>query len=241
MTLNSPPLPPNSLHWLAQLGIHTRLHLQEVGSVTAFLRLKANGHTVTRKLLFALEAANRGILWQQLDSGIRSQLLQQLAAHPPVRPPPSQIEIKHYMHSAIELAAQAAEQGEIPVGAVVVRQGTIIGRGYNRPIGLHDPSAHAEMQALRAAALTLGNYRLEHCDLYVTLEPCAMCSGAILHARLARVIYGASDNKTGAAGSVLNLFANTQLNHHTSVFGGELATECAQQLSMFFQNRRKKG
>lgn len=121
---------------------------------------------------------------------------------------------------------------------MVVKDGQIIAAGCNAPIGGNDPTAHAEMQALRAAARALGNYRLDGCTLYVTLEPCAMCSGAILHARLDRVVFGATDPKTGVAGSVINLFAEPRLNHQTQVQGGVLAHECAALLQAFFQNRR---
>ncbi len=135
--------------------------------------------------------------------------------------------------------AQAAEQaGEVPVGAIVVHEGQVIGRGHNAPIDRHDPTAHAEVQALRSAAAHLGNYRLSECSLYVTLEPCAMCTGAMLHARLKRVVFGASDPKTGAAGSVLNLFGESRLNHQTQVQGGVLAQACRDQLQHFFQARR---
>ena len=144
----------------------------------------------------------------------------------------------HYMALALEQAALAAVADEVPVGAVVVKDGQVIGVGRNAPIGQHDPSAHAEIQALRAAAAALGNYRLEGCELFVTLEPCAMCAGAMLHARLQRVVFGAFDPKTGAAGSVLNLFDNTQLNHQTQVQGGVLQEQCAELLQAFFRNKR---
>jgi tRNA(adenine34) deaminase len=121
---------------------------------------------------------------------------------------------------------------------VVVKDGEIVGRGFNAPISRHDPSAHAEMRALRDAAERLGNYRLPGCDLYVTLEPCAMCAGAIFHARIRRVVFGARDLKTGVAGSVLDLFAESRLNHHAEVAGGVLAQECGQTLSEFFAARR---
>lgn len=143
-----------------------------------------------------------------------------------------------YMRAALELAQQAWQMGEVPVGAVVVHEGNIIGRGANAPISRSDPSAHAEMLALRDAALFLRNYRLPQVTLYVTLEPCAMCVGVILHARVARVVFGAADAKTGAAGSVLNLFDEPQLNHHTHIQGGLLATECGAMLSAFFAERR---
>ena len=142
------------------------------------------------------------------------------------------------MGLALEQARLAAKAGEVPVGAVVVKGGQCIALGRNAPIAGHDPTAHAEVQALREAARVLGNYRLEGCTLYVTLEPCAMCSGAMLHARLARVVYGAPDPRTGAAGSVLNLFAQAQLNHQTAVTGGVLAEACGQLLRDFFKPRR---
>lgn len=144
-----------------------------------------------------------------------------------------------YMQAALHLAEQAALAGEVPVGAIVVKDGVIVGRGYNAPISQHDPSAHAEIQAMRDAANTLGNYRLVGCTLYVTLEPCAMCSGAMQHARIARLVYGASDPKTGACGSVINLMAEPRLNHHTDVSSGVMAEECGAVLSNFFARRRK--
>lgn len=143
------------------------------------------------------------------------------------------------MHEALALAREAAAAGEVPVGAIVVRAGAIVGRGYNAPIVNHDPSAHAEIQALRDAARRLGNYRLPGCELFVTLEPCAMCVGAILHARIARVVYGACDPKTGACGSVIDLFAEPRLNHHTAVRAGVLKELCGAMLSAFFAGRRR--
>ena len=144
-----------------------------------------------------------------------------------------------FMQLALAQARLAAEAGEVPVGAVLVHQGQIIASAHNAPVGTHDPTAHAEIRALRDAASRLGNYRLEDCELYVTLEPCPMCAGAMLHARLKKVVYGAPDPKTGAAGSVLNLFAQTQLNHQTQVQGGVLAESCAAVLQDFFQDRRE--
>lgn len=143
------------------------------------------------------------------------------------------------MREALELARQAAAAGEVPVGAVVVRDGAVIGRGYNQPVSSSDPSAHAEIVALRDAAARGGNYRLTGCELFVTLEPCAMCAGAIMHARISRVIYGAADPKTGACGSVVDLFADTRLNHHTMVVGGMLDAECGASLRAFFLERRQ--
>jgi tRNA(adenine34) deaminase len=142
------------------------------------------------------------------------------------------------MRQALAAAQAAAARGEVPVGAVLVQGGELLATGHNTCVAGSDPTAHAEIAALRQAALRLGNYRLEGCTLYVTLEPCAMCAGAMLHARLARVVYGAPDPKTGAAGSVLDLFADPRLNHQTSVQGGVLASECGALLQDFFRQRR---
>lgn len=143
-----------------------------------------------------------------------------------------------FMREALTLAAEAAAAGEVPVGAVVVKDGRIIGRGYNRPISSADPTAHAEIVALREAAAAEGNYRLPGCELYVTLEPCAMCVGAMVHARIARIVYGARDPKTGACGSVVDLPALGTLNHHGRFEGGTLAEECGALLKRFFAERR---
>lgn len=143
------------------------------------------------------------------------------------------------MRVAIEQARNAAALGEVPVGAVVVRDGRVIASGFNRPIGSHDPTAHAEIAAMRAAGVLLGNYRLVDCDLYVTLEPCAMCAGAIQHARIRRLVFGAYDPKTGACGSVVDLMHEPRLNFHCEVAGGVLARECGELLSGFFAQRRR--
>lgn len=147
---------------------------------------------------------------------------------------------QQYMRQALRLAQHAWDLGEVPVGAVVVKDGAIIASGFNQPISKHDPSAHAEIMALRAAAAVLGNYRLPGCALYVTLEPCVMCAGAMMHARLARVVFGAADPKTGACGSVMNLFAQQQLNHHAELLGGVMAADCGQLLQNFFAERRTR-
>lgn len=144
-----------------------------------------------------------------------------------------------FMRVAIGLAREACATGEVPVGAVLVKDGAIVGRGYNRPISAHDPTAHAEINALRDAAQRLGNYRLAGCELYVTLEPCTMCAGAMIHARIARLVYGARDPKTGACGSVVDLFADSRLNHHATVMGGVLAGEAGGLLQDFFASRRQ--
>jgi tRNA(adenine34) deaminase len=145
---------------------------------------------------------------------------------------------ERWMREALGLARLAQELDEVPVGAIVVRNGVIVGRAGNARVAANDPTAHAEIAALRDAARVLGNYRLPDCDLYVTLEPCAMCAGAIMHARIRRIVFGASDPKTGACGSVVNLFGEPLLNHHATVVGGVLARECGALLSAFFAARR---
>lgn len=145
---------------------------------------------------------------------------------------------EHFMGLALDLAREAGATGEVPVGALIVLEGEVVGRGFNQPIGRHDPTAHAEIMALRDAATRLGNYRLPGCTLYVTLEPCAMCAGAIMHARIERVVFGARDPKTGAAGSVIDLFAESRLNHHTTIVGGVRGDACGNLLSGFFAARR---
>ena len=143
------------------------------------------------------------------------------------------------MQQALSQAHNAWALGEVPVGALVVKDGEFIATGFYQPIGTHDPTAHAEIMALRAAAGILGNYRLPGCELFVTLEPCAMCAGAMMHARLARVVFGASDPKTGACGSIVNLFEQEKLNHHTELVGGIMADECGKLLKDFFAERRQ--
>jgi len=145
---------------------------------------------------------------------------------------------RQFMQQALDQAMLAGAAGEVPVGAVLVRDGQIISTGFNQPIGNSDPSAHAEMMALRTAAQDESNYRLPGTTLYVTLEPCTMCAGAMLHARVERVVFGAADPKTGAAGSVLNVFSEKQINHQTQVEGGIMDDECGQVLRDFFKGRR---
>ncbi|WP_246641766.1 tRNA adenosine(34) deaminase TadA [Paraburkholderia edwinii] len=152
---------------------------------------------------------------------------------------PSSERDRHFMRLAQAAAEEARAAGEVPVGAVLVCGDEVIAKGFNHPISSHDPSAHAEMAALRAAADRLRNYRLPGCELFVTLEPCLMCAGAIMHARIARVVFGARDPKTGACGSVVDAFANGQLNHHTVVVGGVLEEECGAALKSFFADRRR--
>ena len=154
-------------------------------------------------------------------------------------PDPASSTDASFMRAALALAAEGEARGEVPVGAVVVRDGTIIGRGFNQPVTSHDPTAHAEVVAMREAAAATGNYRLTGCELFVTLEPCVMCAGAIMHARVARLVFGAPDPKTGACGSTVDLFADAKLNHHATVVRGVLAAECGARLSAFFELRRQ--
>lgn len=145
---------------------------------------------------------------------------------------------RRWMAYALMLAQRAAVEGEVPVGAVIVKDNQIVGEGWNRPIGLSDPTAHAEIQAMRNAASNIDNYRLPGTTLYVTLEPCPMCAGAMVHARIKRVVFGAPDPRSGAAGSVFNLLQDTPLNHQCEVSGGVLAEECGTLLKGFFRERR---
>lgn len=155
-------------------------------------------------------------------------------------PFPNDTEDARYMRAALELAREGGLIGEVPVGAVVVMDGEIVGRGYNQPVSSHDPTAHAEVVALRDAAARVGNYRLVGATLYVTMEPCVMCAGAILHSRVARVVYGAREYKTGAHGSVIDVFAEPRLNYHCDISGGVLAEACAATISGFFETRRRQ-
>lgn len=236
--LTTPPLSPAVIDGLNTLGIQDVETLCETGAVTAFLLLKSAGHTVTNRVLYALAATVRGIDWGQMTNIERESLQHAVDEHRPVRPIPLKEEMHRMMEEALCLAEQAAMQGEVPVGAVVVRDGRIIGRGYNQPVSSGDPSAHAEMIALKEAALTLDNYRLNGCDLYVTLEPCTMCAGAIIQARCDRLLFGAYEPKTGAAGSILDVFSEKKLNVHTAVFAGIEAERCKEQLQAFFRARR---
>jgi tRNA(adenine34) deaminase len=145
---------------------------------------------------------------------------------------------EEFMRQALALAVRAEEEGEVPVGAVIVRDGGLIASGWNQPISRHDPTAHAEICVLREAGRTISNYRLTNCTMYVTLEPCSMCAGAMLHARIARLVYGAPDARAGACGSILNLVQSPAFNHRLDVRGGVLEEECRLQLQSFFQRRR---
>lgn len=236
--------------WLADLGF---LHRSDFGTdyrrgnLPAWLA-EAAGQLDAERLAAVVAAARES---RARDRAARKAAWLARAAAAPVAaandvevieqpPPPPEHSARDeaLMRLAIDQAHNAWALGEVPVGAVVVRDGQVIATGFNQPIGNSDPTAHAEIQALRAAAELLGNYRLSHCELYVTLEPCAMCAGAMQHARIKRLIFGASDPKTGACGSVVDLFAEPRLNHHASVERGVLGEDCSALLSRFFAERR---
>lgn len=232
---------------LADLGIHHPNDLAEFGVARAFLTLKAAEPSLALAAADTLaqivkQSVNQGKTPDAprvfLSTTEKQQLRAEIAAHPPIKVMPSVAEAQIFMAQALRVAALAGEAGEVPIGAVVVHQGQIIARAGNQPIAQCDPTAHAEINALRLAATALGNYRLAECDVYVTLEPCPMCASALLQARVARVIYAAPEPKTGAAGSVIDLFALRQYNQHTAVMRGVLAADSLALLRDFFAKKR---
>ncbi|MDO4997364.1 MAG: tRNA adenosine(34) deaminase TadA [Neisseria sp.] len=235
---STPPFSPSLIAALRDLGIHCLADLQKRTPITAFLLLKASGYTYTNSVLWQLMAFCEQKNAQDLSEAEKNAALLAIKNHMPVAVFPPEHEQQHFMQEALKQAKLAAEQGEVPVGAVVVRNGEIIAAAHNLCVSQHDISAHAEMRALVAAGKVLQNYRLSDCDVYITLEPCAMCASALLQARVKRVIFGAYETKTGAAGSVLNLFANKQLNQHTAILGGVHENECQSVLQDFFQAKR---
>lgn len=238
MQLTTPPIAPKTLHTLNSLGIHTLEDLRQTGAPSAFLLLKAAGLTVTRSTLWQLAALLHNTMPQALCLSEKTRLLEALRNHPPVDVFPPQNEMEHFMRLALQQAEQSAALGEIPVGAVVALNGNLIAAAHNTCISSCNISQHAEIRALAKAGAALQNYRLDGCDVYITLEPCSMCASALIQARVRRVVYGAAEPKTGAAGSITNLFNLTALNKHTAVKGGILADECSGILQRFFQNKR---
>lgn len=231
-------IPPKARQWLAQLGIVSPEQLRQLGAPAVFQALHRRHFPVNRRLLWGLLAIERGCHWSDLTDEEKQyswQAVQQ--GFPPLMPDELPV-AEQAMELALAQARQAQAVGEVPVGAVVMQGETLIAVGHNLPRQQHDPTAHAEIVALRRAAEKLANYRLQDCTLYVTLEPCVMCAGAILHARLQRVVFGAYDDRAGAAGSVCNVFAMPVLNHQTAVSGGILATPCRELLQQFFAQRR---
>lgn len=237
--LTTPPLAPKTVAALHRLGIRTLEELRQNGSVKAFLLLKASGLTLTKSTLWQLQSLLDDTLPQEMSQAHKARLLAELKNHPPVAAFPPQGEMEHFMREALRQAEQSAADGEIPVGTVIVSDGKIIASAHNTCITDCNVSRHAEINALTQAGSEMQNYRLDGCDVYITLEPCAMCASALIQARIRRVIYGAAEPKTGAAGSIVNLFADKRLNTHTAIRGGILQEECRAVLSRFFQNKRK--
>ncbi|PSJ81440.1 tRNA adenosine(34) deaminase TadA [Neisseria iguanae] len=238
MKLSTPPIAPKTLVTLHSLGIETVADLRQIGSAKAFLLLKAAGCTVTQSTLWQLEALLLGIAAADLSDTQKAAVTGQIKQHPPVAVFPTPSEMEKFMQAALQQAKQSSQMEEIPVGTVVVQKGQIIAAAHNTCVRNHNISHHAEIRALAQAGAALGNYRLDGCDVYITLEPCAMCASALIQARVKRVIFGAAEPKTGAAGSVLNLFGHNILNKHTAVLGGVLADECGNVLRDFFAARR---
>lgn len=237
--LTTPPLAPKTVAALHRLGIRTLADLRQTGAVQTFLLLKTSGLTLTKSTLWQLESLLDGTPPQEMSQAHKARLLAELKNHPPVAAFPPQGEMAHFMGLALEQAKLSALMGEIPVGAVIVSDGKIIASAHNTCIADCNVSRHAEINALAQAGSEMQNYRLDGCDIYITLEPCAMCASALIQARIRRVIYGAAEPKTGAAGSIVNLFADKRLNTHTAIRGGILQEECRAVLSRFFQNKRK--
>ncbi|WP_314366210.1 tRNA adenosine(34) deaminase TadA [Neisseria cinerea] len=237
--LTTPPLAPKTLAALHRLGIRTLADLRQTGAVQTFLLLKASGLTLTKSTLWQLESLLNGTLPQEITQHNKTRLLAELKNHPPVAAFPPQSKMEYFMRQALAQAEMSASRGEIPVGAVIVSDGKIIVSAHNTCIADCNVSRHAEINVLAQAGSKIQNYRLDGCDIYITLEPCAMCASALIQARIKRVIYGAAEPKTGAAGSIVNLFADKRLNTHTAIRGGILQEECRSVLSRFFQNKRK--
>ena len=235
MDLTTPPLAPKVVATLATFNIRTIEDLQETNPC---LLLKKSGLSITQSVFWQLVGLCCQQIPNDLDALEREKWLLELQNTPPVAIFPSQDTMQCYMKLALEQAKIAAVYNEIPVGAVVVYRGQVIASAYNRCVQDCSISHHAEILALAMAGKMLGNYRLNECDIYVSLEPCAMCASAILQARVARVIFAAPEPKTGAAGSVINLFADKRLNAHTAVCGGVLADESQVMLQQFFRQRR---
>ena len=236
--LTTPPLAPTVIACLAHLGINNKQQLLSVGAEKAFLLLKASGLTVTRSVLWQLWACAHDCSLQDIDNDLKKQLCARVAAHPPVRIFPAIKEMNAFMSAAIIEAKLAMAQNEVPVGAVIVYQGEVIAAAHNQCIENHWIGAHAELRAMQIASARLKNYRLDDCDLYTTLEPCPMCAGAIVQARISRLIIGCAEPKSGAAGSLINLFENTHLNSHTAVLDGVMTRKCQHLLQQFFSNKR---
>ncbi len=238
--MTTPPLPHKTITILKQLDIHNVEDLKRRGPITTFLQLRNISTGTTERVLWQLIALVENCSVQIIGTKEKEYWRQQLKQHPPVAIFPAKENMESWMRHALMAAHQAQLLGEVPVGAVVVYKNNIIGLGYNRCITDHNVSYHAEIQALTEASQKQRNYRLQECDVYVTLEPCAMCASALIQARVHRVIYGTQEPKTGAAGSVIDLFSNRQLNSHTAILGGVMAEESQQLLQQFFHHKRQQ-
>ena len=236
--LSTPPLSPSVVRALSSLNIHTLADVEALGAAHCFALLKASGLTITKSTLWQLGALVLHTTAQQLNPEQKQDLQAAYQALPPVHLPPSNEEQHTYMQAALEQAQTAALQGEIPIGAVVVYQNRIIARAHNECVQQHFVGAHAEMLALQRAGAVLQSYRLSECDVYVTVEPCMMCAGALLQARVKRVIYGIAEAKTGAVESQLKIATHTHLNQHTAFFSGPNADECRHLMQDFFKSKR---
>ena len=236
--LSTPPLSPTVVRALNALNIHTLADVEALGAAHCFALLKASGLTITKSTLWQLGALVCHTTAQQLSPEQKQMLQAAYQALPPVHLPPHVEEQHSYMQAALEQAQAAALQGEIPIGAVVVYQGQIIARAHNECVQQHFIGAHAEMLALQRAGAVLQSYRLSECDVYVTVEPCMMCAGALLQARVKRVIYGIAEAKTGAIESQLQIATHNHLNQHTAFFSGTNAEECRHLMQDFFKSKR---
>lgn len=236
--LSTPPLPPKAVALLQQQGICTHDDLRRCGPVYAFLLLKAAGLGVTESLLWRLVCVTEAWPQHTLSTAQQQFWRNQVKQHPPVAVFPAAEVMQTWMTAALAQAQLALAENEVPVGAVVVRGNTLIAAAHNQCVAHHNISHHAEIQALSQASTKHANYRLDDCDVYITLEPCAMCASALMQARIRRVVFAAAEPKTGAAGSVVNLFAHPHLNTHTAVCSGILADESQQLLRLFFQDKR---
>lgn len=214
------------------------IHPDEIGAVKTFLLLKSIGLTITRSVLWQLDALIRQVDLAEIDEHRKKQLNQELKNHAPVAIFPETAVMENYMQQALIEAKRALQQAEIPVGAVVVRDGEIIARAHNLCVKNQNVAHHAEILALAEAAKVCDGYRLNDCDLYVTLEPCVMCAGAIMQARIKRLIFAAHEPKTGAVESMLHLFDKKQLNHHTAVHHGVCRKQALDLLQQSFQALR---
>lgn len=238
MQLTTPPLAKTVIKTLHELNITTTQQLAHFGIAPTFLLLKEAGLTITRSTLWQLwAAANQRTLYQITDE-IKKQLLETVKNHPPVSIFPSLSILEQFMAEALLEAKKAFDEKEIPIGCVIVSEGKIIGRGYNQSRSKNLIYAHAEIMAIKEASLLKNNFRLTECDLYTTIEPCPMCASAIIQARIKRVIIGAMEPKSGAAGSILNLFSDRKINQHTALYKGVMTEQCYQLLQSFFQDRR---